>query len=68
MQRKQKAYVMYECRQHHGYGAWYAYDKKTHQELLDDTDFDRLCNALSDYGYGDVEYIPRKPVLVAKPN
>lgn len=67
MQRGMKAYVIYECRQHHGYGLYYSYDSKTNEEMLDDTDFDRLCNMLSDYGYDNVEYISLKPTLVAKP-
>lgn len=68
MQRGLKAYIMYEYRREYiGYGLYYAYDKKTNEELLDDSDFDRLCNMLSDYGYDDAEYISLKPILVAKP-
>lgn len=65
MQRNKKAYVLYEYRNH--VGLFVSYDKKTNEEMLDDTDFDRLCNMLSDYGYNDVEYISLKPTLVAKP-
>lgn len=63
-QRKLKAYVVFEYRNH--VGLFVSYDKKTNEEMLDDTDFDRLCNMLSDYGYDDVEYISLKPTLVAK--
>lgn len=63
-QGKLKAVVFFEYRNH--VGLFVAYDKKTNEEILDDTDFDRLCNMLSDCGYDDVEYISLKPTLVAK--
>lgn len=64
-QGKLKAYVVFEYRNH--VGLFVSYDKKTNEEMLDDTDFDRLCHELSYYGYDDVEYISLKPTLVAKP-
>ncbi len=65
MQRNKKAYVLFEYRNR--VGLFVSYDKKTNEEMLDDTDFDRLCNMLSDYGYNDVEFISLKPTLVTKP-
>lgn len=64
-QGKLRAYILFEYRNH--IGLFVSYDKKTNEEMLDDTDFDRLCNMLSGYGYDTIEYIPLKPTLVAKP-